>query len=203
MKIGMPVQIASLSAIPWKNGGGKTRNLAVEPKDADFDHFLWRLSFAEVSAPGRFSTFPGVDRSILVWSGNGLLLHSKNAEVFVLAPEAEAHTFRGEDEIEATLLDGPTIDFNVMVRRGRCTAVVCRYTGEAMISRRAHHSFFLCAKGGFRLLFPAMQECLLHAGESVAVSHLTEGVKVVPCATEASMIVVLINLLETIPLATD
>ena len=203
MKIGKPIQIASLSPIPWKNGGGITRNLAVEPKDAGFDHFLWRLSFAEVNTPGRFSTFPGVDRSILVWSGNGLLLHSKDAEVFALVPDAEAHTFRGEDEIETTLLDGPTIDFNVMVRRGRCTAVVCRYGVEAMISRRAHHSFFLCAKGSFRLLFPTNQERLLHAGESLPVSQLTGGVKLVPNATDASMIVVLINLLETIPAATD
>jgi environmental stress-induced protein Ves len=196
MKIGEPIQIASLSPVPWKNGGGITRNLAVEPEHAGFDHFLWRLSFAEVNAPGRFSTFPGVDRSILVWKGNGLLLHANDGGVFALTQGVEAYAFRGEDEIEATLIDGPTIDFNVMVRRSRCTTVVCRYESEAMICRSAQQAFFLCAEGSFRLIFPFDQERLLYAGESLPVSHLTEGVKILPDTTDASMIAVLINFLE-------
>jgi hypothetical protein len=193
MKIGKPVQIASLAPIPWKNGGGITRNLAVEPEDADFDHFLWRLSFAEVNAPGRFSMFPGVDRSIVTWKGNGLLLHSSSWGHVGITPDAEPHIFRGEDEIEATLVDGPTIDFNVMVRRGHCTATVNRYRSEAVISRGARQAFFLCATGSFRLLFPFNQEYLLRAGESLPVSHLIERVKIFLDATDASMIVVLID----------
>jgi hypothetical protein len=196
MKIDEPIQIASLAPIPWKNGGGITRNLAVEPVDADFDHFFWRLSFAEVNGPGRFSTFPGVDRNILVWKGNGLLLHPKGGEVVSLAPDAEAYGFRGEDEIEATLIDGPTIDFNVMVRRGRCTAVINRYRYETEISRGARQAFFLCATGSLRMTFPHGEERLLRAGESLPVSHLIEGVKLSPDATNASMIAVLIDLLE-------
>lgn len=192
MKIGEPIQIASLTPVPWKNGGGITRNLAVEPEDAGFDHFLWRLSFAEVNAPGRFSTFPGVDRSILVWQGNGLLLHSNGGGVFALTPEADPHSFRGEDEIEATLIDGPTIDFNVMVRRGHCTAAVNQHRSEAVISRGARQVFFLCATGSFRLHFPFDQDCLLRAGESLQVSYLREGVKISPDA-DALMIVVLID----------
>jgi uncharacterized protein len=196
MKIGEPIQIASLAPVPWKNGGGVTHNLAVEPEDADFDHFLWRLSFAEVNAPGRFSTFPGVDRTILAWKGNGLLLHTSNGDSFALTPDTGPHIFRGEDEIEATLIDGPTIDFNVMVRRGRCTAVVNRYRSEAVISRGVRQAFFLCATGSFRLHFPLDQERLLCAGESLSVSHLIEGVKISPDATDASMTTVLIDLLE-------
>jgi environmental stress-induced protein Ves len=157
MKIGEPIQIASLTPVPWKNGAGTTRNLAVEPKDAGFDRFLWRLSFAEVNAPGRFSTFPGVDRNILVWKGNGLLLHSNGGGVFALTSDAEPHSFRGEDEIEATLIDGPTIDFNVMVRRGRCTAAVNRYGCEAVISRGARQAFFLCATGSFAWIYPSIR----------------------------------------------
>ena len=193
MKIGEPIQLASLTPVPWKNGGGITRNLAVEPEDAGFDHFLWRLSFAEVNAPGRFSTFPGVDRSILVWQGNGLLLHSNGGGVFALTPETEPHSFRGEDEIEATLIDGPTIDFNVMTCRRRCTAMVNRYRSETVISRGARQAFFVCATGSFRLNFPFDQECLLRTGESLPISNLREGVKISPDATDALMIVVLID----------
>ena len=193
MKIGTPVQIASLATIPWKNGGGITRNLAVEPEDAGFDNFLWRLSFAEVNAPGRFSTFPGVDRTILVWKGNGLVLHASGRDSFAITPDAEPHVFRGEDEIEATLIDGSTIDFNLMVRRGSCTATANRYRSAAIISRGARQAFFLCATGSFRLLFPLDQEYLLCAGESLPVSHLLDGVKISTDATDGSMIVVLID----------
>jgi uncharacterized protein len=203
MKIGQPIQLASLSPIPWKNGGGITRNLAVGPENADFDHFLWRLSFAEVDAPGEFSLFPGVDRSILLWQGNGMLLRSKDGGVFSLTQSAEAYSFRGEDEIEATLINGPAIDFNVMVHRGRCTAAVCRYTSETTIARSAQQAFFIGARGSFRLLFPSGEECALPAEESLPVSDLMKGVKIVPNATDASMVVVLIDLLEPAPATTS
>jgi environmental stress-induced protein Ves len=193
MKIGKPIQIASLTPIPWKNGGGITRNLAIEPEDADFDHFLWRLSFAEVNAAGRFSTFPGVDRNILVWKGNGLVLRSSNGVLSAITPETEPHAFRGEDEIEATLIDGPTIDFNLMVRRGQCTATVNRYRSEAVVSRGARQAFFLCATGNFRQHFSFDQEYLLRAGESLCVHHLIAGVKTLPDTQDGSMVVVLID----------
>jgi hypothetical protein len=196
MKIGKPIQIDSLAPVPWKNGGGITRNLAVEPEDAGFDQFLWRLSFAEVNASGRFSTFPGVDRSILVWKGNGLLLRANGGVVFALTPDTVPHSFRGEDEMEATLIDGPTIDFNLMVRRGRCAAVVNRYGSEAAISRGARQAFFLCATGSFRLRFLFDQEVYLRAGESLPVAYLREGVEMSPDATDARMIVVLIDWLN-------
>jgi environmental stress-induced protein Ves len=199
MKIGEPIQLASLSPIPWKNGGGITRNLAVEPEGASFDDFLWRLSFAEVNSSGKFSTFPGVDRTIFLWTGNGMLLKTTSGESFALTHAAGAYAFRGEDEIEATLIDGPTVDFNVMVRRDRCAASVTRYSTEARISRGAGRAFFLCAKGGFRMRFPADQESSLREGESLSVADLTEGVTLFPNSTDASMISVLIDLLDWNP----
>ena len=60
--------------VPWKNGGGITREVLVEPDPADPAQFLWRISIATVAAPGPFSLFPGVDRSIAVLEGAGLRL---------------------------------------------------------------------------------------------------------------------------------
>ena len=192
MTIGVPVRIAALSPVPWKNGGGITRNLAVEPEGAGFDDFLWRVSFAEVNARGRFSSFPGVDRSILLWRGNGLLLHTKDGGVVALSEDSDAYVFGGEEEIEAGLVDGPVTDLNVMVRRGVCSAVVRRYEGETtvLVTRQA---FFICARGGFRLRFPLDQGRVLNAGEALAVSGVAEGVEVLPDTTGGSMIVVLID----------
>jgi environmental stress-induced protein Ves len=196
MKIGEPVQISSLPRIPWKNGGGITRNLAVEPEGSGFDEFLWRLSFAEVSGPGKFSAFPGVDRTILVWEGSGLHLHKSGGGVVSITREAEAYSFRGEDEIEATLIDGMTIDFNVMVRRDHHKADVSRYQSETTISRSARQAFFVCSQGRFRVRFASGQEGVVGAEESLPVSDFAGGATISPDAGAATMIVVLIDALK-------
>ena len=49
-------------AVPWKNGGGLTREVAVHPKGSGFEGFDWRVSIAEVHAAGAFSCFAGIER---------------------------------------------------------------------------------------------------------------------------------------------
>ena len=51
---------------PWKNGGGSTTEIAVEPSGASLDTFAWRISVARVAADGPFSEFPGIDRTLAV-----------------------------------------------------------------------------------------------------------------------------------------
>jgi hypothetical protein len=194
MKIGEPIQLTSLPPIAWKNGAGVTRTLAVEPENASFDDFLWRLSFAEVNAPGDFSPFPGVDRTLMLWRGHGMVLMPKNGDTVTLSRPLEAYAFRGEDEIAARPTDGPTIDFNVMVRRGHAHAAIHRYELETDIARSARWAVFVCAKGDFRLLFPSGEERLLHADEALCVSGLIGGVRLLPDAIGAAMVGVLIDL---------
>jgi len=196
MKIGKPVQLASLPPIAWKNGAGVTCTLAVEPEGASFDEFLWRLSFAEVNAAGDFSPFPGVDRTLMLWRGHGMVLTSKNSNAVTLSQPLEAYAFRGEEEIAGRPADGPTIDFNVMVRRGRAHAAIHRYESETVIASGARWAIFVCAKGGFHLLFPSGEECLLRVDEALCVDNLVDGVKILPDTTGAAMIGVLINLAD-------
>jgi hypothetical protein len=56
-------------ARPWKNGLGRTRELAVAPPGAGMDGFLWRVSVAEVDSAAPFSAFPGIDRTIVLLEG--------------------------------------------------------------------------------------------------------------------------------------
>ncbi len=123
-----PIRWADVPPTPWRNGGGVTRQIASSPADAaDFD---WRISIADVSAEGPFSAFPGVDRVITLLEGDSMTLTSPTGEKR-LEP-LQPYGFRGEEQIDCTLPDGPTRDFNVMTARGRCTAQV-RVHGEGRV----------------------------------------------------------------------
>ncbi|MBK9607139.1 MAG: HutD family protein [Betaproteobacteria bacterium] len=64
-------------AQPWKNGGGTTTEIAVHPEGAGWDDFLWRIGIADIRQSGPFSSFPGIDRSILLLDcpvGSGMTL---------------------------------------------------------------------------------------------------------------------------------
>jgi environmental stress-induced protein Ves len=114
------VDLAALPWQAWKNGAGRTREIAVEPPGAGFDHFDWRLSVAQVDRDAPFSPFPGVDRCIVLLQGAGLRLCSDDGRIdHRLDGPLQPLRFPGEIELQASLLDGATTDFNVMTRRGR------------------------------------------------------------------------------------
>ncbi|MYM97876.1 HutD/Ves family protein [Duganella vulcania] len=113
------IQYASLRPAPWKNGGGSTTEIAVFPASAGFDEFDWRVSLATISQSGPFSCFPGIDRSLALVDGDGVLLDFGD-ERFVLSPSEPLIEFDGEAAVHATVTGSLTTDFNVMTRRGRC-----------------------------------------------------------------------------------
>ena len=124
--------LAELTPMPWKNGGGTTREIAAWPPAAGLDAFDWRLSIADIAADGPFSAFPGIDRQIVLLDGDGVRLRARDGSFdHRLATVGEPFAFAGEATVEATLLGGPTRDFNVMTRRGRCRACVAS-TGAAI-----------------------------------------------------------------------
>ncbi|QNH01961.1 HutD/Ves family protein [Pseudomonas sediminis] len=109
---------ATARAMPWKNGGGTTVELAISPADAGLEDFAWRISTAQVAVDGAFSSFPGIDRSLAVLAGDGMCLqHADGRREMLLSGDAIA-VFRGEEAISAQLLGGPITDLNLMTRRG-------------------------------------------------------------------------------------
>ncbi len=56
-------------ALPWKNGGGVTREVIAHPPGSDLTHFEWRVSIAEIHGAGPFSRFPGIERRMAVLEG--------------------------------------------------------------------------------------------------------------------------------------
>ncbi len=106
-------------AVPWKNGGGVTREVAVCPQGADMDTFLWRVSMAEVTEAGPFSCFEGIDRHLTVLRGSlQLNLAGKRLRLNPL----DSLAFAGDVPVLGAPIEGPVTDLNIMVRRGQVRA---------------------------------------------------------------------------------
>ena len=118
------LRAANRPAMPWRNGGGVTREIAVSPPDTGFADFDWRISMAEVAAAGPFSRFEGVDRVLTVIAGT--LSLSVQDHPLQLDAQAAPYAFPGEAECWGEPLVGKVTDLNVMLRRGRYTGRVWR-----------------------------------------------------------------------------
>ena len=110
------IRHASLAPARWKNGGGSTTTIAVEPAHASLDDFDWRVSIATIDRDGPFSLFPGIDRSLALVEGAGLELDIAGRRVVL---GEDPLSFEGELAVSATLRDGSTTDLNVMTRRSQ------------------------------------------------------------------------------------
>lgn len=100
--------------MPWKNGGGLTREIVVEP--AKGERFSYRLSIADVATDGPFSHFEGYDRHIMLLDGVGMTLDAGVRGRFQLVPFVP-HAFSGDWDVIGTLASGPVRDLNLIVDR--------------------------------------------------------------------------------------
>ncbi len=130
------------ATVPWKNGGGMTREIAVHRDASLHSDFLWRLSIATVAQSGPFSLFEGVDRTIVLMSGGGMQLNLPTEAISVTG-DAPPFSFDGETKISCALLRGPSVDLNAMTRRGffQHTLVRKRFTGWKTVEATADQTF--------------------------------------------------------------
>lgn len=141
---------------PWKNGAGLTREIALSPIGTDAATFDWRISVAEVERDAPFSAFPGIDRCIVLLRGAGMRLHGGGL-VHRLDRRHEPFHFSGDLPLDATLLGGPSTDFNVMTRRGRFRSEVTALADEARLPEGGV-GMVLCSEGGWHVEgSPAME----------------------------------------------
>jgi environmental stress-induced protein Ves len=116
----MLIPYAVLDTTPWKNGGGSTTEIAISPSGAGLEDFDWRISLATIALSGPFSVFPGIDRTLALVDGPGVMLEVDGEDRVLLCEEDPVFEFRGEQAIVANVNGAPTTDFNVMTRRTRC-----------------------------------------------------------------------------------
>lgn len=106
----------------WRNGLGWTREILRLPSDGE--DWALRLSIAEIESDAAFSSFPGVDRELVLLHGNGVRLRFDDGRVDEVLPPHGRVRFAGEQALHGELVDGTTHDFNLMWRRDTLAAQV-------------------------------------------------------------------------------
>jgi uncharacterized protein len=182
---------AELVAAPWKNGGGITREVAAgfvkgTASASSLDTFAWRVSVADVAQAGPFSRFEGIDRTLVLLSGAGMVLDEMSAEKavslgdgthvvksHVLKHALDIARFEGEAHIDARLVDGATRDFNLMVRRDAAHGELDVWHGHAQQkSMRAFSSdvtLLFCASGAVTVTPGDAQPLSLETGDTLRI----------------------------------
>ena len=110
---------------PWRNGGGTTRELLAWPSSADW---RVRVSVAEIACDAPFSAFPGVERWLAVLEGAGVELRIDDV-AYRQGGAAPPLRFAGDAATRCRLLDGPTLDLNLMLRGTRGRMLACTDDG--------------------------------------------------------------------------
>ena len=175
------IRNADLVATPWKNGGGVTREVAACPANAGLDTFVWRVSVADVAQAGPFSRFAGIDRTLVLLAGAGMLLDEARSEGAVhthaLTQALDVARFAGEAQIDARLIDGATRDFNLMVRRdaARGELDVWRVTPQQAHEARQERSLsadvalLFCSNGPLAVTLGDAQALRLETGDTLRI----------------------------------
>jgi environmental stress-induced protein Ves len=138
--------------MPWKNGGGETREIVVSPAGATLETLDWRVSLATVAEDGPFSVFKDVQRTLCVIHGAGMRLQTGDRAPVDLYVTSEPYTFDGEVATSARLIDGTIDDLNVMSRRGRFRHGVrrLRVDGSLLLETKAQSLIVYCQHGDLR-----------------------------------------------------
>lgn len=158
---------------PWKNGGGMSTDLVVYPEDAGWDDFIWRVGIADIRQSGPFSSFPGIERSIMLLECpplSGMTLDIDGTKTEMVA--REFLDFPGEATTQGILRGAAVRDLNVMSRRG----AIKHRRGWKTVSARDWFRLggtdvrFVYVAAGAAQLVGSASEPHVSAGESLIVT---------------------------------
>jgi uncharacterized protein len=162
--------------VPWKNGGGTTREILKVPADADA--FDWRLSLATIAAPGPFSAFDGYDRALALVRGAGVELDfGPHGQTSLRAPGQLAQ-FDGAWPTHGTPIDGPATDLNLIVARKRAESAmhVLQLTTPELIRTSGWEETLVCCLSGVAQIENAAGELETLSSVDVARCDPRDGV---------------------------
>lgn len=99
----------------WKNQLGWTLEIARAPTlQGSAGDYAWRASIAEIEQDCTFSSFPGMQRVLMLLRGDGMRMQvGENRHSDVLPPYGRIE-FSGDEAVHCTLHSGATRDFNLI-----------------------------------------------------------------------------------------
>lgn len=136
--------------MPWKNGKGRTNELLRLPHPTDTELFSLRLSIASMKESGPFSHYPGIERTIILLEGQGVVLDFVDEIKMNLNEPLKPIQFAGEAEIEAKLIGGPIREYNIMAARDCVEAYVevFKNVSQVTLGGEEDHFFYVCEGSG-------------------------------------------------------
>lgn len=173
------LRAADYRRMPWKNGGGETREVLVSPPGAPLNELDWRISLATIATDGPFSIFEGIQRTLCVIRGAGMRIVVNNAAPELLLDNSEPYTFAGESTTGATLVDGAIVDLNVMSRRGTFRHSVRRLScdGRLQLDVSASTVIVFCQRGGVLFTSDRLQpeDCAVFDSDTASIELSAAG----------------------------
>jgi uncharacterized protein len=177
------IRAADLVAVPWKNGGGVTREIRREPGGAD--PFNWRLSVATIDSEGPFSAFDGYERTLVLVGGSGVLLRFSGHGEQRLTRIGDFATFDGSWQTTATPLAGPCSDLNLMVAQSLPAArkqSVGLHGRRVIATHDCAHTLIVCIAGACEI---AAQDGMSAALQTLDSAHCVPADRSISCSPQA------------------
>ena len=154
----------------WKNGKGETAQIGIFPENARFSDgdFLWRLSAATLTKDSDFSLFPGYERKLVIWSGDGLRLNGK-----VLLP-FDCLSFSGTQEIHAQVIGARIKDLGIIYRASKVEVWMeiqfLKENESIQVTAEDGIQFVFCAQGNI-----GWGDCTLASGDALQLQSGDSG----------------------------
>jgi environmental stress-induced protein Ves len=183
-----PIPVDVQREEPWANGTGSTTVVLREPDDATW---TVRISIARVEHDGPFSEMPGTRRTLIPLDAPMTLRFPDGHEL--MGARFRAMHFDGAPAPIGVLPEGPTRDFNLMLRGTAGGEVLPRTLLDAMvllIETGARWLVYLHA-GRARVLADADTNIALNPGDAALVSS---GSTISPVRIEGAGEIVLVKL---------
>ena len=172
------VRSAAYATIPWKNGRGVTRRVAVFPAEAGYQALDWHVSRTAIAHDTPFSQLTGLDRQLLLVSGEGVILRLRSETDHVdlerrIDRPLEPFAFRGDWDVDCAVVDGPVEVLNVMTRRGRAAARidVRAFSAPETLRKPARETLVVFAAGSGLTAYGSWGTASLSADDSIVVDE--------------------------------
>ena len=190
------VRQSQFKASPWKNGGGITHEALREPERGAF---RWRVSIAHIDASGPFSDFAGYARTMVLLRGSGFALKLSDGTRRLMRAAGDLAQFDGALGAECELLNGPSVDLNLMTSN----ALQLR---QVRVERLRKSLVYAARKGESLVVFPIDAPLQIHpSNEKAAILEpwdlallggSVEEAGRIACREEAACAVFLATLIE-------